>query len=73
MRMTDEAKPSEAEASENELSLSVIPIWESKEEEKTLLVLSSALAELVVDSEEDNKFQVMKNGTKGKWLKSLEI
>ena len=48
MRTTDEARPSETEAAErSELSASVIPIEESKEEEKTLM-LSSALAEPVV-------------------------
>ena len=54
MRMTGEAKPSETEAAESELSVSVIPVEESKEKEKTL-VLSSALVELVVDSKEIQK------------------
>ena len=40
MRMTGEAKPSEAEATESELSMSVIPFNENKKEE-TILVLSS--------------------------------
>ena len=47
--MTGEAK--EAKASESELSLSVIPVNESKNEEKTL-ALSSAMAELVVNINE---------------------
>ena len=41
MRMTGEAKPSEAEVAEFELSVSVIPADESKEEEKTLALLSA--------------------------------
>ena len=56
MRMTGQAKPSETEAAKkSELSVSVIPVEESKEEEKTL-ALSSALAELVADSKENEKF-----------------
>ena len=48
MRMTDKAKLSETEAAESsELSTSVIPLKGSKKEEKTLM-LSSALAEMVV-------------------------
>ena len=44
--------PSETKAAErSELSVSVIPVEENKEEEKTL-ALSSASAELVVDSME---------------------
>ena len=58
MRMTGEAKPSEAEAAESDLSLSVIPVDESKEEEKTL-VLSSVLAEL--DAYTKEKKQILGN------------
>ena len=42
MRMTGEAKPSETEAAESELSVTVIPVEENKEEKKTL-ALSSAI------------------------------
>ena len=59
MRMTGEAKPSETEAAKSELSLSVIPVEESKKEEKTLM-LSSALLQLVVDNKEVKKFQIRK-------------
>ena len=54
MRMTGEAKPSEAEEAESELSVSVIPVEESKKEEKTFEQLS-ALAELIVKNEKDKK------------------
>ena len=48
--MTGEARPSETEAAErSELSASVISVEESMEEEKTMM-LSSALAKLVVGS-----------------------
>ena len=59
MRKTDEAKPSEADAAESELSLSAIPIEERKEEEKTLM-LSSALADLIAVSEEDKQISCYK-------------
>ena len=52
--MTGKAKPSEAKASESELSISVIPVGESKEDEKTL-ILFILLEELVVGSEEDKQ------------------
>ena len=46
--MASEARPSEKKAAErSEFSASVIPVEESKEEEKTLM-LSSALAKLVI-------------------------
>ena len=51
MRMTGEAKPSEGKSPESELSVSVIPVDESKRNEKTM-VLSSALAVLIVDTKE---------------------
>ena len=55
MRMTGEARPSETEAAEkSQFSVSVIPVEESKKEEKTLM-LSSALAEWIVDSQEVEK------------------
>ena len=58
--MTDEARPSETEAAErSELFISVIPVEESKEEKKTM-VLSSALLELVDDSKEVKNFQLRK-------------
>ena len=48
MRMTGKARPSETEAAKrSEVSASVIPVEETKEEEKTLM-LSSALSELVI-------------------------
>ena len=54
MRMTGEDKPSETQAAEeSELSVAVIPVKESKKEEKTLM-LSCALAELV-DNSKKNK------------------
>ena len=53
--MTGEARPSKTKAAEwSELSVSVIPVEENKEEEKTL-ALSSALAELVVFSKDIKK------------------
>ena len=52
VRMTNEARPPEMEAVEmSEFSVSVIPVEESKEEEK-ILMMSSALGDLVVDSKE---------------------
>ena len=55
MRMTNEARPSETEAAQKaELSVSVIIVEESKEEEK-ILMMSSALGDLVVDSKERSK------------------
>ena len=54
MRMTGEAKLSEMGAEESELFAPAISIEESKEEKKPLR-LSSELAELVVDSEEDKQ------------------
>ena len=54
MRMTDETKPSVAEAAESELFVSVIFIEESKDEKKTMM-LSSAVAEQVLESEEDKQ------------------
>ena len=55
MKMTGEAIPSETEAAKkSELSVSVIPVDKSKEEEKTSM-LSSALAELVADSKDVKK------------------
>ena len=66
-----EDKPSEA--AESKLSISVIPVEESKEEEKTLM-LSSALAELVVDSEEDKQISGNGKGSKRKrWKKSESL
>ena len=60
MRITGETKPSETEAAErSKLSLPVITVEENKEEEKTLM-LSSALAELVVVSKEVKKIQLRK-------------
>ena len=50
--MTGEAKPSEREASESELSVSATPVEENKDK-KTTMVLSSALFELFVDSKEN--------------------
>ena len=59
MRMTGKARPSEKEAAKrSELYASVIPLKESKEEEKTLM-LASALAELVVVSKVE-KLQLRK-------------
>ena len=58
-RMTGKAKPSEAEAALSELFISMIPVDESNKKEKTL-ALSSALAELVVDSRDDK--QISGNG-----------
>ena len=53
-----EAKPSESEGAEkSKLSVSLILVEENKEEGGTL-ELSSALAELVVDSKEVEKFQI---------------
>ena len=54
MKITGEAKPSEAEAAESELSASLTSVDERKKEEKSL-VLSSDLAELVVDTKEDKQ------------------
>ena len=54
IRMMCRVKPSEEKSPEYELSVSVIPVDESKKKEKTL-ALSSALAECVVDG----KFQIM--------------
>ena len=54
MRMTGEAKPSETEVAEFEFIVSLIPVEKSKEEQK-ILRLSSALAELVVESEKDTQ------------------
>ena len=63
--MTGKARPSETEAAENsELSVLVIPVEESKEEEKTLM-LSSAQAEVVVHNKEVKKIQ-LRNGLKRK-------
>ena len=39
--MTGEAKPSETEAAESELSVSMIPVEGSKEEEKTMMLSST--------------------------------
>ena len=50
--MTGGTKPSEEEAADSERSISVIPVKENKEEEKTMM-LSSALVEPVVKSKED--------------------
>ena len=61
--MTGEAKPSEAEATESEFFASVIPVDEGKEEEKNL-ALSSALAEPVVDSNEDKQISGNVKGVK---------
>ena len=69
MRMTGTAKPSGTEAAESELSVLVIPVEEGKKEEKTLM-LSNALTELVVDSEENK--QILGNG-KGVEKKLVEI
>ena len=63
MRMTGEMKPSETEATEFALSVLVIPVKESKKEEKTLM-LTSALAELVVDSEDDKQISGVDEGGK---------
>ena len=52
--MTHEAKPSEGKAAESVLSVSVILVDDSKKKEKTLM-LSNALAKLVVDSKEDKQ------------------
>ena len=68
MRKTDEAKPSEADAVESELSVSAIPIEERKEEEKTLM-LSSALADLIAVSEEDK--QISCDGER--WKKKMLV
>ena len=59
MRMTGEVRPSKTEAAErSKLFASVIPVEENMEGEKTMM-LSSALAELVVVSKEE-KFQLNK-------------
>ena len=50
--MTGGTKPSEEEAADFEWSVSVIPVKENKEEEKTMM-LSSALVEPVIKSKED--------------------
>ena len=50
----------------------MIPVEESKEEEKSLM-LSSALAELVADSEEDKQIQVLVKGSERKWSKLFWI
>ena len=66
MRMTGEARPSETEAAErSELSASVFSVEEDKEEEKTLM-LSSALAELIIVGKKE-KFQ-LRNGLKRKMM-----
>ena len=65
MRMTGEAKLSETEAAESELSASMISVEESKKEEKTS-VLASALVELVVDSKEDKQISGNGEGVKKK-------
>ena len=54
MRMTGDAKLSKSTAVEFELSASVISVDKSTKEEKTLM-LSSALAELAVDSKKDKQ------------------
>ena len=54
MRMTGEAKPSEAKAVECKLSVSVIPVEKSRKEEK-IFALSSDMAEFVVESKEDKQ------------------
>ena len=64
-RMTGEAKPSEEEATESELSVTVISVDKSKEEEKTL-ALSSSLEILFFSVRRTNKFQVMVKGSKRK-------
>ena len=63
MRMSGEAKQSEVEATESEISLLVIPVDQSKEEKK-VLTLSNALAELIVESKEDKKIKVIVKGSK---------
>ena len=66
MRMT-KAKPSEAEAAESEFSLSVILVDERKEEAKTL-VLSNALAKLVVKLRRTHKIS-----GNGEWVKKKVV
>ena len=63
IRMTGEAKPLETEAAESELSVSVIPVEKSKEEEKTLM-LSWALQNLLLTVRRTDKFQIMVKGWK---------
>ena len=65
MRMNSEAKPSEAKAAKSELSVSIIPVDESKKEEKTL-VLSSVLAELLVHRKEDKEMSGDSEGVEQK-------
>ena len=72
MRMTGEAKPSEAEAAKSELSVSVIPVDDSKKEEKAW-ALSSALTELVVDSNEGEQILGDGEGVKQKEVKEKDV
>ena len=57
--MTGETQSSTTETAESKLSVSVIPVKESKEEDK-ILMQSILLAEFVVDSEEGK--QISENG-----------
>ena len=63
--MTGEAKPSDRAAEESQPFVVAIPVEESMEEEKTLM-LSNALTELVVDSEMDRQFSGNEYGVKKK-------
>ena len=62
MKMISKAKPSERKAEESDLSVSVIPVDESKEEEKTL-ALSGALAELIIDGENVSEGTILVDNT----------
>ena len=66
MKMIDEARPSEKEATEmSELSLSGILVEESKKKEKTLMLSSDSVELVVVGMEVKNI--TAKKGTEKKW------
>ena len=72
MRMTGEAKPSEAKAAESEFSVTVIPVDKSKKVEK-MLALSSALAELVIDSKKGKQISGDGEGVKTKEVEEKDV
>ena len=72
MRITGEAKLLEGKSPESELSVSVIPVHESKKEEK-ILVLSSAMTKLVVDIKKDKQISGYSEGVKKKEVEEKDV
>ena len=70
--MTGETKPSETGTAESGLSVSQISVEKSKEEEKTLTLLS-ALTELVVDSQEEKQVLGYGEGVKEKEVEEKDV